>query len=141
MPCIQFNQPGIITRIGTTKRERELVQSKNDMIELNVLHTLQLVSPPKPSPHRLHQWDGKGLHGVLAKPHATKIQHTNQICSCHNHKKYASNHVTFNEKWLMSKFPVQVVGNQLCHTRDGLSCISDLSSIILQDLDHKCSSE
>ena len=40
----------------------------------------------------------------------------------------------------MSKFPVQVVGDQLCHARDGLSCSSNLSSIILEDLHQKQSS-
>ena len=41
----------------------------------------------------------------------------------------------------MSKVPVQVVGDQLCHARDGLSCSSNLSSIILEDLHQKQSSK
>ena len=41
----------------------------------------------------------------------------------------------------MSKFPVQVVGDQLCHAKDGLSCSSNLSSIILEDLHQKQSSK
>lgn len=91
-----------------------------------------------PSPHNYIGETGRvwcyGLTFIVSCAHHN--------CSCHIYEKYTCNRVIINwlfmRKWLMSKLPVQIVGDQLCHAH---AHSSNSSSIILEDLYHKRSRE